>query len=121
MSKSDAADKYAAWVEQTPAERFPAGEDMSDLASLGETRYNDVPALEIASRVAVARERDREWWQIAEYLGITERQARIAYGNLEERRQANRPSVGESVADLASAIWSVLGGGTAVVRHQSRR
>jgi hypothetical protein len=27
-------------------------------------------------------------WQIAQYLGITERQARIAYGTLDERREA---------------------------------
>ena len=120
MSKPDAADQYAAWVEHTPAESFPAGDDMSDLAALGETRYSDVPAYEIARRVALARERGREWWQIAQYLGITERQSRIAYGTLDERREAHRPRVGESVADLVAAIRSALAGDSAAVRHQSR-
>lgn len=120
MSKPDAAAQYAAWVERTPVESFPAGDDMSDLAALGETHYSDVPAYEIGRRVAVARERGREWWQIAQYLGITERQARIAYGTLEERKDAHRPRVGESVADLAAAIRSALGSDSAAVRHQSR-
>jgi hypothetical protein len=43
--------------------------------------------------VAVARERGREWWQIAQYLDITKRQARVAYGTLDERREAHRPRV----------------------------
>jgi len=120
VNKPDAADRYASWVERTPAEHFPVGDDMSDLAALGETRYGDVPAYEVASRVAVARERGREWWQIAQYLGITERQARIAYGTPDERRQARRPSLIESVADLVTAIRSALGNGATVVRHQSR-
>jgi hypothetical protein len=120
VSKPDAADQYAAWVERTPVESFPSGDDMSDLAALGETRYRDVPAYEIARHVAAARERGREWWQIAQYLGITERQARIAYGTLDERREAHRPRVGESAADLLAAIRLALGGGSAAVRHQSR-
>ncbi|MGH3191090.1 MAG: hypothetical protein ACRDOL_28365 [Streptosporangiaceae bacterium] len=60
MSKPDTADRYAAWVERTPAERFPAGDDMSDLAAPGETRSCDVPAGEVARRVATARRRGRE-------------------------------------------------------------
>jgi hypothetical protein len=120
VSKPDAADQYAAWVQQTPAERFPAGDDMSDLAALGETRYSDVPAYDVAARVATARERGRQWWQIAQYLGITERQARIAYGSPDERRQARRPRLAESVVDLMAAIRSVLGGDTTAIRHQSR-
>lgn len=52
---------------------------MSDLAALGETRFVDVPAEDLARRVAVARNNGREWWRIAQYLGITERQARAAY------------------------------------------
>jgi hypothetical protein len=43
VTKPDAADRYAEWVKSTPVEDFPAGNDMSDLAALGETRYSDVP------------------------------------------------------------------------------
>lgn len=75
MSEPDAADRYAAWVQATESQDFPAGDDMSDLAALGESRYKDVPADDLARRVAKARERGREWWQIAQYLGLTERQA----------------------------------------------
>jgi hypothetical protein len=121
VSKPDAADQYASWVEQTPTDHFPDGDDMSDLAALGETRYSDVSAYEVAARVAMARERGREWWQIAQYLGITERQARIAYGSPDERRQARRPKLAESVADLIAAIRSVLGGDPTAVRHHSQR
>jgi hypothetical protein len=120
VSKPDAADRHAAWVEQTSAERYPAGDDMSDLAALGETRYSDIPADEVARRVAMARQRGREWWQIAQYLGITERQARIAYGTPNERRQAHRSRLTESVADLMAAIRSALRGDSTVIRHQSR-
>jgi hypothetical protein len=60
VSKPDAADRYAAWVEHTPTERFPAGDDLSDLAALGETRYSDVPAEEVARRVAMASPRPAE-------------------------------------------------------------
>lgn len=120
VSKPDPADRYAAWVESTPLEDFPAGDDMSDLAALGETRYSDVPASDVARRVAKARERGREWWQIAEYLGITERQARIAYGTPAERRQAHQPRLAELMADLISAIRAALGDGPGTVRNHSR-
>jgi hypothetical protein len=69
VSKPDAADQYAAWVERTAVESFPAGDDMSALAELGETRYRDVPAYEIARRVAVARERTWTFCAAAATIG----------------------------------------------------
>lgn len=57
----------------------PPGDDRSDLAALGETRYRDITGDETARRVAVARGRGRPWWQVAQYLGMTEEQARAAY------------------------------------------
>ena len=120
MTKPDAADRYAAWVKNTPVEDFPAGDDMSDLAALGETRYSDVPADEVVRRVTKARERGREWWQIAQYLGITERQARIAYGTPAERRQARRPKLAELLADLIAVIREALGSDPETARDHSR-
>ena len=120
MSGPDAADRYAEWVEATKAENFPAGDDMSDLAALGETRYKDVPADDVARRVTKAREHGREWWQIAQYLGLTERQARIAYGTAEERRNASRPRLAELVTELVEAIRDALGSGPGTVREHSR-
>ena len=120
MSGSDAADQYAAWVEGTSLEDFPAGDDMSDLAALGETRYEDVPADDVARRVARSRERGREWWQIAQYLGLTERQARIAYGTAAERRNANRPKLMDLVTDFMAVIRDALDSGLETVREHSR-
>lgn len=120
MNKPDAADRYAAWVERTPTEDFPAGDDMSDLAALGETRYSDIPAYDVARRVTTARERGREWWQIAQYLGITERQARIAYGTPAERRQAHRPALTDVIADLVATIREAMGSDPQTIRHHSR-
>jgi hypothetical protein len=69
-------DGYLAWLEETPLDQLPPGEDMSDLAALGEIRYVDVPAAGVAARVAVARRRGREWWRIAQYLGVDEETAK---------------------------------------------
>jgi hypothetical protein len=119
VSKPDAADRYAAWVQSTPLEDS-SGDDMSDLAALGETRYSDVPADEVARRVTKARERGREWWQIAQYLGITERQARIAYGTPAERRQAHRPRLADLAAEFIAAVRKALGSVPQTVRDHSR-
>jgi hypothetical protein len=115
--KPDGADRYVAWLESTPAHDLPPGRDVSDLAALGETRFVDVAAEELARRVAVARNNGREWWRIAQYLGITERQARAAYGTASERRQAMRHRISGALRDLLDAVREELVGEVEAVRQ----
>jgi hypothetical protein len=104
VSKPDPADRYASWAQSTPTEDFPQGDDLSDLASIGETRFTDIPADELARRVAVARQHGREWWLIAQYLGMTEQQARIAYGTPEERRRVDRPRLMNAAREFMNSL-----------------
>jgi hypothetical protein len=120
VSKPDAADRYASWAQSTPIEDFPQGDDLSDLAAIGETRYSDVSADELARRVAVSRQRGREWWQIAQYLGMTEQQARTAYGTPAERRQVDRPGLVHAAREVMNAVREALRGDIAAVRDHSR-
>jgi hypothetical protein len=121
MSKPDAADCYASWAESTPTEDFPQGDDLTDLAAIGETRYSDVSADELARRVTVARQHGRDWWQIAQYLGMTERQARTAYGTPAERRHEDGPGLVHAVRDVMNAVREALRGDLAAVRDHSQR
>jgi len=73
-------DDYLAWLEDTPADRLPPGEDVSDLGMLGRTLYEQVDRDEVARRVAVALQRGRSWHVISYYLGKTESAARAEYG-----------------------------------------
>lgn len=120
MTEPDAAERYAAWVEATSPEDMPTGDVMSDLAALGEARYRDIPALEVVRRVAFAREHGRPWPQIAQYLGMTERQARVAYGTPAERRQAHQPKLIDAARDFVDAIRDLLVGSVEAVRDRSR-
>lgn len=71
---------YLAWLEDTPPDQLPAGEDVSDLGMLGRTLYEPVDRDEVARRVAVALQRGRNWHEISYYLGKTETAARAEYG-----------------------------------------
>ena len=72
-------DTYLAWLDETPLNEIPSGEDVSDLGALGETRCTTFSREEIIRRVAFARGRGRSWHVIATYLGITEDAARRLY------------------------------------------
>jgi hypothetical protein len=74
-------DSYLGWLDETPLDEIPPGEDVSDLGALGETRYTTFSREEIIRRVAFARGRGRSWHVIAAYLGITEEAARRLYGD----------------------------------------
>jgi hypothetical protein len=73
-------DDYLAWLEGTPSDLLPPGEDVSDLGMLGRTLYEHVDRDEVARRVAVALQRGRSWHEISYYLGKTESAARAEYG-----------------------------------------
>jgi hypothetical protein len=83
-------DTYLAWLDETPLDEIPPGEDVSDLGALGETRCTTFSREEIIRRVAFARGRGRSWHAIAAYLGITEEAARRLYG---DQGQKDSPSV----------------------------
>jgi hypothetical protein len=82
-------DTHLAWLDKTPLDEIPPGEDVSDLGALGETRCATFPREEIIRRVAFARGRGRSWHAIASYLGITEEAARRLYG---DQGQKDSPS-----------------------------
>ena len=82
-------DTYLAWLDETPLDEIPPGEDVSDLGALGETRYTTFSREEIIRRVAFARGRGRSWHAIAAHLGITEETARRLYG---DQGQTDSPS-----------------------------
>ena len=82
-------DTYLAWLDETPLDEIPPGEDVSDLGALGETRCTTFSREEIIRRVAFARGRGRSWHAIAAHLGITEETARRLYGD-KARRTAPR-------------------------------
>jgi hypothetical protein len=84
-------DDYLAWLEDTPPDQLPSGEDVSDLGMLGRTLYEPVDRDEIARRVAIALQHGRSWHEISYYLGKTETAARAEYG----------PAVGK----LAAPWW----------------
>ena len=54
-------DTYLAWLDETPLDEIPPGEDVSDLGALGETRCTNFSREEIIRRVAFARGRGRSW------------------------------------------------------------
>jgi hypothetical protein len=72
-------DTYLAWLDKTPLDEIPPGEDVSDLGALGETRSSTFSREEVIRRVAFARGRGRSWQSIATYLGVTEGAARRLY------------------------------------------
>lgn len=72
--------EYLAWLEDTPSDQLPPGEDVSDLGMLGRTLYEQVDRDEVARRVAVALQHGRSWHEISYYLGKTETAARAEYG-----------------------------------------
>ena len=74
-------DDYLAWLEDTPPDHVPSGEDVSDLGMLGRTLYEHVSQHEVTRRVAVALQRGRSWHEISYYLGKTETAARAEYVN----------------------------------------
>ncbi len=57
-------DDYLAWLEDTPSDLLPPGEDVSDLGMLGRTLYEQVDRDEVARRVAVALQRGRSWHEV---------------------------------------------------------
>jgi hypothetical protein len=73
-------DDYLTWLEDTPSDQLPPGEDVSDLGMLGRTLYEHVSQDEVTRRVAVALQRGRSWHEISYYLGKTETAARAEYG-----------------------------------------
>ena len=73
-------DDYLTWLEDTPSDLLPPGEDVSDLGMLGRTLYEQVSRDEVTRRVAVALQRGRSWHEISYYLGKTETAARAEYG-----------------------------------------
>ncbi len=73
-------DDYLAWLEDTPPDQLPSGEDVSDLGMLGRTLYEHVSQDEVTRRVAVALQRGRSWHEISYYLGKTETAVRAEYG-----------------------------------------
>jgi hypothetical protein len=76
---------YLSWLDETPLDEIPPGEDVSDLGALGETRHTTFSREEIIRRVAFARGRGRSWHTIAAYLGITEEAARRLYGDQDQK------------------------------------
>ena len=78
-------DTYLAWLDKTPLDDIPPGEDVSDLGALGETRYTTFSREEIIRRVAFARGHGRSWQTIATYLGTTEEAARRLYGDQDQK------------------------------------
>jgi hypothetical protein len=106
-------DAYLAWLDQTPLDAIPPGEDVSDLGALGETRSTAFSREEIVRRVAFARGRGRSWHDIAAYLGITEDVAVRLYG---DRSQKDSPSAVMRTAALIisgqiKVIFRALGEG----------
>jgi hypothetical protein len=73
-------DDYLDWLDDTPPDQLPPGEDVSDLGMLGRTLYEQVSHDEVARRVAAALQRGRSWHEISYYLGKTESAARTEYG-----------------------------------------
>lgn len=78
-------DTYLAWLDETPLDEIPPGEDVSDLGALGETRCTNFSREEIIRRVAFARGRGRSWHTIAAYLGTTEDAACRLYGGQSQK------------------------------------
>jgi hypothetical protein len=93
-------DTYLAWLDETPLNEIPPGEDVSDLGALGETRCTAFSREEIIRRVAFARGRGRSWHTIAAYLGVTEDAARRLY---EGQGQKDNPS---AVIRMAATVIS---------------
>lgn len=78
-------DTYLAWLDETPLDQIPPGEDVSDLGALGDARFTDLSREELIRRVAFARGRGRSWHEIAACLGITEDAALRLYGGHAEK------------------------------------
>jgi hypothetical protein len=93
-------DTHLAWLNETPLDEIPPGEDVSDLGALGETRYTTFSREEVIRRVSFARGRGRSWHEIAAYLGLTEETARRLYG---DQDQKDSPS---AVLRMATAVIS---------------
>jgi hypothetical protein len=83
-------DGYLTWLDETPLDQIPPGEDVSDLGALGETRFTAFSREEIIRRIAFARGRGRSWHDIAAYLGLTEEAALCLY---EGQGQQDSPAV----------------------------
>jgi len=73
-------DDYLAWLQGTPSDLLPPGEDVSDLGMLGQTLYEPISRDEVTRRVTVSLQRGRSWHEISYYLGKTETAARAEYG-----------------------------------------
>src|ERR1700693_4847743 len=84
MNKREYVRQELADIDDQLAGKDPGavGEDLSDLAAIGLARYN--PAItpgQIAELVAEARRHGRSWDQIGNRLGMSDEEARKAYGN----------------------------------------
>jgi len=79
------AEGYITWLDKTPIDQIPPGEDVSDLGALGEARFTDLSREEIIRRIAFARGRGRSWQDISTYLGITEEAALRLYGGHDQK------------------------------------
>lgn len=98
--RPDDLDTYLAWIDKTPLDEIPPGEDVSDLGALGETRCTTFSREEVIRRVAFARGRGRSWETIAAYLGTSEDAARRLYGG---RSQKDSPV---AVVGMATTVIS---------------
>lgn len=103
-------DGYLAWLDETPLDQIPPGEDVSDLGALGETRFTAFSREEIIRRIAFARGRGRSWHDIATYLGITEEDALRLYDGQgqEDSPAAAMRAAATVISDQVKVIFRAL-------------